>query len=44
MLCMDRVLQPALPENPVFIYRKAPSCGDKIVKKLLDPPKRPGTF
>lgn len=44
ILCMDRVLQQALPEKPLFIYRKASSYGDKIVKKVLDPPKRPGTF
>lgn len=42
ILLMDRVLKPALPPKPGFIYRRLPNYVDKIVKKVLDPPsKRP---
>lgn len=37
---VDKILGPLLPDNPVFIYRKAPYFGDKVVKKILDPPIR----
>lgn len=41
---MDRVLSRHLPVNPPFIYRKASSFGDQVVKKVLDPPKRMKMF
>lgn len=44
MLCMDKVLKETLPENPSFIYRKTPNFGDRIVKKVLNPPNRPCMF
>lgn len=39
-----KTLQNVVPKNPAFIYRKAPNFGDKIVKKVLDPPVRPTMF
>lgn len=33
VLTTDKILTKALPDNPVFIYRKGPSFGDRIVKK-----------
>lgn len=38
---MDKILMKAIPENPVFIYRKGQSFGDKVVKKILNPPIKP---
>lgn len=40
ILKLDKVLNEQLPSVPPFIYRKAPSFGDQIVKKVLDPPKK----
>lgn len=44
VLCMDKTLGPSLPCRPKFIYRRAHSFADKIVRKVLDPPSRPLTF
>lgn len=44
VLCLDRTLSRVLPDKPRFIYRKAPSFGDVIVKKPIDPPSRNPTF
>lgn len=41
VLGIDKTPNQVLPNNPSFIYRKAPSCGDKVVKEVLDPPTRP---
>lgn len=41
ILCRDRHLGEVLPEQPKFIYRRAPSFGDRAVKKILDPPGHP---
>lgn len=38
------MLKAVLPLNPKFIYWKAPNFGDKLVKKILDPPTRPHAF
>lgn len=37
ILCKDRHLGEILPQQPKFIYRRAPSFGDQVVKKILDP-------
>lgn len=44
ILLMDKVLKPALPLKPGFIYRRAPSYADKIVNKIIDPPCRHPSF
>lgn len=44
ILQMDKTLKPVLPSKPGFIYRRAPSYADKIVKKVIDPPCRPPSF
>lgn len=41
---MDKKLNTALPLTPQFIYRKAPSFGDRAIKKVIDPPTRPQSF
>ena len=41
---MDKKLGPVLPPKPEFIYKKASNYGDRIVKKVLDPPAKPKTF
>lgn len=40
----DKILTKVIPEDPIFIYRKGQSFGDKIVKKILDPPTKPSMF
>lgn len=44
ILRMDKVLSAVLPQKPGFIYGKAQSFSDKIVRKILDPPPRPSSF
>ena len=38
ILSKDIHLGGTIPEQPRFIYRKAPSFGDRVVRKILDPP------
>lgn len=38
ILCRDRHLGELLRNQPKFIYRGVPNLGDRIVKKILDPP------
>lgn len=38
ILKQDRVLGPALPEYPEFVYRKAPSLRDKLAPGVINPP------
>lgn len=43
ILSMDKVLRKSVLKDPVFFvffYRKGPSFGDKVVKKIIDPPNR----
>lgn len=44
ILLMDKKLTTVLPAVPQFIYRKTTSFGNRIVKKVIDPPKCPQTF
>lgn len=44
LLCIKKALNQVLPRNPSFICRKALNFGDKVVKKVLDPPVRPEMF
>ena len=41
---MDKKIGPLIPQRPQFIYRKAPTYGDTIVKKILDLPEKPQSF
>lgn len=43
-LNLDKVPNKVLPKEPMFIYRKTPSFGDSVVKKVLDQPQRPKMF
>lgn len=38
ILCRDRHLGDVLPSRPKFIYRRAPSFGQRVVKKILNRP------
>ena len=38
ILGKDRHFAEILPSQPRFIYRRAPNFGDKVVRKILDPP------
>lgn len=38
ILSRDRQLEGILPSLPKFVYRRAPNFGDRVVKKILDPP------
>ncbi|CAI9613040.1 unnamed protein product [Staurois parvus] len=40
ILKLDKDLKDSIPENPRFIYKKAPNIRDKIVKNVLNPPKQ----
>lgn len=44
ILLADRHLQDNLPTLPKFVYRRAPTICDKIVKNIPDPPGRGLTF
>ncbi|XP_073465138.1 uncharacterized protein [Aquarana catesbeiana] len=44
ILLADKELQDKLPPNPRFIYKKAPTLRDKIVKNIIDPPKKVTSF
>lgn len=41
---LDKSLMNVLPIKPKFIYRKAQSFGDLIVKRVVDPPSRIPSF
>ena len=40
ILSRDRHLGGVIPQQPRFIYRRAPNFGDRVVRKILDPPDR----
>ena len=44
ILLLDKKLGPVIPQQPRFIYRRAPTYGDTIVKKILDLPTKPQSF
>lgn len=44
ILLTDRHLKDVLHGNPKFIYKRAPTIHDRIVKSILDPPKIGLTF
>lgn len=44
ILLLDKKLSTILPPRPQFIYKKAPSYEDLVVKKVLDPPTKPQSF
>lgn len=44
ILLMDTHLQELLPQNPKFVYKRAPTLRDKIIKNIPDPPSICFTF
>lgn len=44
ILLLNRTLKDFIPSRPKFIYRKALNYGDRIVKKVIDPPNKPPSF
>lgn len=40
VLPLDKQLQEVLPKHPNFIYRRAPTLRDKLVKNIPDPPTK----
>ena len=44
ILKADTKLKEILPERPKFIYKRAPTLRDQLVKSVVDPPKKQFTF
>lgn len=44
MLQADKHLHTILPNKPKFVYKKAPTIQDNLVKSVIDSPKKSFTF